>query len=241
MTPEANDWKPRSGGAFDDIDATIIAARFGEPPEAYQAKATITGATAEPMLYVTLESPTLEYPFEQGYSCGGQWEIAGGGKEVINTKDPDEVRFTESSRAGLLASRVATIISNGGGEDGFSFMAKRGRMTQAESYVGLNFHWKQEARETRQGQSSNVLLPSKFLGTSEKAPEDTPATGITDEDIAEIIELSSDKTEKELKAAILKHETLSKNNTLKTAVFNKGLLAKLVSDGKLTVFEDKYV
>ena len=218
-------------GLADDFDGVIADAYFGTKAE-YAAK---TGSQ-DPMLILAFDSPDLEQSFEQAYSLGSKrgWETGKGGKEVISSVKPEAHRFNMNSRGGELVGRMVQLIGAGDKAKGQDFFVQRGfTMNQAGFYTGLNFHWKREKRPTVGGTESDVLLPVAYLGIAVGK-----ATPTADDVVKALLDLAAGKTERELKQAILKDGNLSKNEDLKNRVFNKGLLADLVTQGKLVLGPD---
>jgi len=232
--PDKRDWELESGLA-DDFDATIVDANFG-----VREKYVERSGSSDPMLLLVLESTDLDQPQEQGYSTGAAkgWEVIKDGKEIVSTKKPDSHAFVMSSRAGELVSRIVDLVGAGNKDTGRDFMSKRGLQTQAQSYIGLAFHWKREERKTVGGDVRQVLLPVVYLG--EKAGK---ASGpeISEADLEKIQKLAEGKTWTELKNALVKDPDIKKDNALMTLIFHKGLITKLETEGKLVKVGDRYV
>ena len=245
-------------GLASDFNGSIIGARFGVNEE----YAAIAG-TQDPMLILAIDAPELGIIMEQAYSLGGakQWGTTRDGREVVSGKNPDSHRYNMSSRGGMLVAAMIETVGKGDKGLGQEFFTKRGHlMTQAECYEGLNFHWNRKSVKTVGGDESNVLLPDAFLGlvdtglkpavtgtVSSVSSSLTPSVGTTpapvsDEVVAQIVALAPGKTERELKMAVMKDESLKANDEVKNLVFNKGLLAALEAEGALTRDpEGKYI
>lgn len=92
------------------------------------------------------------------FSCGSNWEAAEGGRRATHEK---KHAFVKTSRVGKMISRV---IELGAG----SVLEARGPMTDAQVWVGLQFHM---ARETTEygGEigSREFLMPTAFVGTKD--------------------------------------------------------------------------
>lgn len=219
-------------GLADDFNGTTTSARFG----INSRYAEVSGST-DPMVFLTLESPDLSQPIEQGWGTGKakEWEVQSGERELISRKQSDAHRYNMSSRAGQLVAAMITAVGEGDRVKGQKFFAERGHyMTQAEFYEGLTFHWKRQKLSTVGGETSDVLLPDKFLGTAVGAPKAETV------DVSELVmAFASGKTEKELKQGLVKDPVLSKNNELMSQVFNKGLLAALEKSGQLVKGPDQ--
>ena len=224
-------------GLFDDLDGTITGAWFGPPTGEYAVR---SGST-DPVLTLSLTSDGLEKPMEQTYSIGAakQWQVAGGGKEVISGKSPENHRFNLNTRAGALVSRMISLVGEGDRAKGQAFFKARDcYMTEAGFYLGLAFHWKREPLPVVSSipgeakTTSDVLLPVAYLGVVKAA-----AAG-GDDTLERLIALAEGKTEREVRQALTKDPGLKDNKDLMHQIFNKGLLAQLVKDGKLVVGPD---
>ena len=226
-------------GLADDFDGAIVDAWFDIRPDY-----AVAAGSQDPMLILAIESPDLGQTIEQAYSIGGakQWQATKGGKEVVSGKNPDTHKFNMSSRAGTLVDRMFQTVGGGDKAKGQVFFLKRDHyMTEAEFYTG-NYHWKRESMKTVGGESRDVLLPVVYLGESKAAVKPVATTGAIDEDITRIQALAEGKTERELKQAILKDETLKGKQDLLNLIFNKGLLTTLEQQAKLAKTpEGKYV
>jgi len=240
--PMMEDMELESGLA-DDFDGVIVDTRFDMPREEYTAKA----GSSDPWLILTLESPELDTPQEQGYSTGSakQWQIGKGGQEITSARNPDSHRFNMNSRAGMLVSRIFQLVGEGDRKKGQEFFLSRGYyMTEAPFHTGLNFHWKRESLPVVGGGTSEALMPNAYLGEAKgvATPTRAAAAEVSDEDVVRIQALAEGKAERELKSACLKESDLKDNKALMNMIFNKGLLKNLEAEGKLTVGPDgKYV
>ena len=214
-------------GLLDDFDGRITDTRFAVK-EDYAA----VSATSDPMLILTIETAELEQPIEQGYSIGAtrQWEVVRGGAEVVSRVKPDSHAWIAGSRAGDLVAAMMETIGNGDRKAGQAVLLKRDRwMTEAEFYIGYNFHWKRVGKMSVDGKERQVLLPVAFLGeeSAATAPSAPPA-------YLEVLKsLAAGKTEGDLKKAILARPELKKNAELMGEVFNRGLLTRLEESGEL--------
>ena len=232
--PSREDWELESGLA-DDFDGTIVDSWF-EINKDYVLKA----GKEIPMLYLRIETPDLDQAVSQGWSCGEakQWEIAGGDKSITSRTRPDSKVFNMNARAGQLVGRMISLIGDGDKGKGQDFFSKRGFMTEAATYVGLNFHWNREKLPTvGEGAPSEVLLPTAYLGEVVGAAKATAAkAAAADGDFTEhytaLIELAIGLTPAELKRALLSSE-LKEVPGLMPQIFNKGLLDKLEAEGLL--------
>lgn len=92
------------------------------------------------------------------FSCGSNWEAADGGRQATH---PKKHAFVKTSRVGKMISRVMEL---GAGP----VLEARGPMTDAQVWVGLQFHM---ARETADygGEigSREFLMPTAFVGTKD--------------------------------------------------------------------------
>ena len=77
--------------------------------------------------------------------------------------------FDKNTDVGMLIDRMIELIGNGDKEEGRKIMSTRGSPCEAKSFVGLTFRWHlEEIPPIREGDTSRlVLLPTKYLGTSE--------------------------------------------------------------------------
>lgn len=223
-----------ASGLIDDVDATITDLTFG-----VNLKYAEASGSNDPMGIFTLEGDQLEKPFDQGYSLGGtaKWQATRGGKEVISQLKPDSHVFHKNSRMGTIVDRMFALVGEGDAKKGQAILFKRVNddryMTEAEFYIGLAFHWKRENLPTlTAGETKPVLMPNAYLG--EVKVEVKQAVGsVSEEDINKILAIVEGKTEREVKQIIVKKDSPF-SESIKNAVFNKGLLGKLESEGKVT-------
>ena len=198
-------------GLADDFDGAIVEARFGVREE----YAAIAGV-ADPMIMLTIESPELPQPIEQGWSCGAakKWEAGVGGKNIVSGAKPDSKKFNVNARAGALVMRMFELVGNGNREKGQEFFLKRGYpMTDAQFYMGLDYHWKREPMSTVSGESRDVLMPNAYLGEvkAKAAKAATEKGEYAPELVDKLVELAEGRTARELKSEAVK--TLDKSAT----------------------------
>ena len=220
-------------GLADDFDGVIIDGFFEVNPQYSE----ISGTT-DPMLTLAIESPDLEQPAETRYSCGGakQWQIGRGGQEITSARNPDSHRFNMSSRAGVLVSRLFSLVGNGDKAKGQDFFIARDRyMTEGAFYIGLNCHWKREPLKTVGGEPRDVLMPDKYLG--EVSPGKKAASTVAEaptEDLDDIvIGLASGKTEREVKMKAMKEDKLKANEVYMRELISGNKLEQLEDAGKI--------
>ena len=229
------DLEPESGLA-DDVDAAIVSVRFDVRRE-YEEKS----GSSDPMLLLMLQGPELDQPIEQAYSIGGvkRWEAQSGGRVVVSAKQPDSHRWNAKSRAGELVERMFALIGGGDRKKGQEFFRARDHyMTEADFYTGLNFHWKREKKSTVGGEEREILMPVAYLGEV-KATAGVAAPSLSDA-TDKLVVLAVGKTEREVKAALLKEPDLRDNTALLNEVFNKNLLGRLEVEGRLAKEGDKF-
>jgi len=229
-------------GLADDFDGVITDAYFEvNPNPEYVAK-----AGEEPGLALIIESPDLDQPVHQWYSCGAakQWQIGRGGQEITSAVRPDSHRFNMNSKGGVLVSRMFEIIGNGDRGKGQDFFIKRDRyMTEGAFYIGLNFHWLNKPAKMM-GTDMPVLSPVAYLGeVSPGKPSKATITGVPTEDLDTIvIELVSGKTEREVKMAAMKEDGLKANDAYMKELISGPKLKQLEDADKITRGPDgKYI
>lgn len=218
----SENWEPEVG-LLDDFDAVIRDAYF-EINEDYKK----VSGSEDPMLTFDLDSPDLDKPMTQGWTCGAskEWKIDNGGKSVISGTRPDSTRFNSQSRAGLLVGKMIVLIGDGDKGKGQDFFSDRGLMNEAKSYIGLNFHWKREPMDVLgSGEKRDVLMPVAYLGLDEAAVKASSEVDFT-EHYAAIVTLAKGLDSDGLKKAIL-GSSLNDVKGLTNQVFNKGLIPDL--------------
>lgn len=219
-------------GFADDFDAVVTHAHF-EVNEEYAARS----GTEDPLLVLTLKSPQLENEIDStGFSCGSakRWQIERNGKEIVSETHPESHQFNMNANAGKLIARLITL-----GSKEF-FLGRKAYMTQGEFYEGINCHWKREALPTVSGGSSDVLMPNLWLGAVKPVAE---GDGVNPELVAQVVELASGKSPKELKSAVIK-QVDKKSEGYKVfiqSVLSGTLFSKLEEDAKLVEVDGKYV
>jgi len=233
-------------GLFDDLDVTFSPdTYFGPPPGDYAAFSNEVG------LHLVMESPELEKPLDQFYSCGKGWVVTDNGKGIANEAKPDKHVFIKGSSAGIL---VEAMIAKAGGDDyekGAVLFANRDQyMTQSAFYAGLMYHMlRQEVKRTfdKEVKISKILVPTKFLGEAKGAAGKKAAAGATpssDNAVLDkiVTDLAEGKTERELKGAALKVDALKANSAYMKDLISGAVLKRLEADGKLSKGPDgKYV
>ena len=232
-------------GLADDFDGVIADCFFEVNPQYSE----ISGTT-DPMLTLVIESPDLEQPAETRYSCGGakQWQIGRGGQEITSAKAPDSHRFNMNSRAGVLVSRLFTLVGNGNRAKGQDFFIARDRyMTEGTFYTGLNCHWKREPLKTVGGETRDVLMPDKYLGevSSDKGVS-RAAAGVAvapTDDLDEIVVgMVAGKTDREVKMTAMKEDKLKGNDAYMKELISGPKLKQLEDAGKIGKGPDgKYI
>lgn len=238
MSKVTRDDMALESGLADDIDAAIAEAYFEVKAE-YAAKS----GTSDPMLMLRLESPDLDQPMEQGWSCGGakQWEITKGGKEIISAVKPEGHQYNVNARAGKLVARMFELVGGGDKTKGQDFFLKRDKyMTQGEFYENLSFHWKREGMATVSGGTSQVLMPNAFLGEA-KSTKAAKKEEANPELIEKFIALANGKTLKELKISAIKEFKGPEYSTFIKTVLNGELIEELEAQDKIAEVDDKFV
>ena len=231
-------------GLADDFDGAISNAYFG-----VDARYAEVSGSSDPMLTLVLESPDLEQPAQQRYSCGAakKWQVSNGGQEIVSETRPDSHIFNMSSRAGVLVGRMFELIGNGDKEKGRDFFIGRDHyMTQGDFYTGLNFHWKRQALKTVGGDTSDVLMPERYIGAVKVNGAKASATATVDTSALDSIVIDevvkSGMIEREVKQAAMKNETLKANDAYMRDLISGPRLADLEKEGKLTRGPDgKYI
>ena len=222
-------------GLADDFDGVIVDLRF-EVDSQYAAKSN----SQDPMLTVVIDSPTIEEPITQRYSLGAkkQWRSAKGGREVVSGLDPNAHKFNVKSRAGTLVHRMFELAGDGDLNKGQDFFIDRGyMMTQAEFFIGLNYHWKREPLPVVDAEAGtkDVLLPTKSLGLG-AAP--TAAQAASPELDAEVVKLATGKDERGLKIAALKSEVLKKYPDYMRDLVSGSKIQELIGNNTLALGPD---
>ena len=143
----------------DDFDATIVKSRFGFITE--QNDNTI------PSLIFTVEE-NGSYPFEVGFRADNRWQIVDSGRRL---EGPNVMtHFKAHSMMGCLMMRVFKDLN--------VQMSDRGGPTDANIWVGLQFHWKIKEIDLGKGYPGDKseivvhLMPVKFLGGHQNRDED---------------------------------------------------------------------
>jgi len=252
MPKTKDDFQPdTSGGFLDDADGDIIDAEFTEASGDYLKKMAMAegSAKATPIgINLTIESPDLERPIEQWYSIGADdvWEIKNGGKEVVNIKHPDRHSFRggkKPCRGMSLVEAMATAIGGGNVDKGQEFFIKRDKfMTEADFFVGLSFHWDRVALANVGEGTSDVPLPTSFLGEATKGKskvKDAESADVT-EDIEKLVsDAAVGLTERELKSKLIREFKDKIPETVMRDLVSGDGLKKLEDAGKLTLDQDK--
>lgn len=120
--------------------------------------------------------------WNESYPVGKDWEVVDDGGAVENTKRPGNTKFHESTKAGMLVSRVVSV-------DGlFEEIQKRGtEPTEAASYLGIRAKWEvhEHTYEFDDGPVTvEFLLPTEFVGTEDvSVPAATTNGGGSEVDI----------------------------------------------------------
>jgi len=242
MTPKTYaDFEPDLGGLFDDFDSPIISAKFGPNPNAeYTAKVKDNIG-----LEIELDSGG-ERPIVQWYSIGNidQWNSEKDGAEVVRTKNPERHAFHQKTKAYALVEKMIQHVGGGDMKKGMDVFLKRDKfMTQAEFYLGLEFHWKQQDIENPvTKEKSQVLLPDKFLGEVKYEAKKGPAAGESSELDAFVVELSEGKNAREIKQAVLKDARFAGKDAYIASIVNGTKLTELEKAGSITKGPDgKYI
>jgi len=243
-------------GLADDFDGTIVDVKMGDAPAQYIEKASVTGGEVPPWIYLTIKPADGEEvgaeEITQGYGTGAAkgWKVTEDGKGLVSEKKSDLRSFNRNCRAGQLVEAMMVAAGSGDLQVGIDFFAARKMpMTSADFYKGLTFHWNRITKSTKikeVTQSSDVLLPTAFIGleasadgkSKGKATSGSKDYAISDADLASLSKVVVGKDEAGLKKALLGDKDMSKNKELMNQIFNKGLVAKLVKEGKLTVGPD---
>lgn len=250
MPKTREDFMPDIGGFLDGVPGDIIDATFEIASGEYADRVMLGGGASKPpvMLRITVESPNLEKPAEQGYSVGSQeqWEIADDGKSITNLKNPDKHTFRDGAIAMELVKAMAVALGDGSMEKGQDVFAKRDHyMTEAGFYTGLSFDWEVKTITRKIGQrdvTSKPPLPANFLGETSaktKGPAKKgakPASSSTD--TSELDQLLADnasgKTDRELKSFAVRQDTIKANDPYMKSVVSGTKLKDLENAGTLT-------
>ena len=243
------DFEPDVSGFFDDFDSPVIKARFGEPPANYKAKAEGIGIHLTFDQKFTPSDGSGERNVEQFYSIGRPefWEIKDGGKEVVNTKNPDKHAFNQNTSAWSLIEKMIIHVGDGDIKKGSEIFSKRDHyMTEAAFYLGLNYHWKQQKvlayRGEKERKEVDMLLPEKFLGEVKPGSVGAPAVESSELD-DKLVELAHGKDAKEIKQAVIKSKDFKGQTAYIREVIN-GTKIKNLEDAGLIMMDDetkKYV
>ena len=243
MAKSKSDFDPDLGGLFDDYDSAVLEASFsGNPNLEYVAKA------GEGLGIVLTMDSGGDKPIQQFYSIGGkdQWQVLNNGREVVRVKNPDKHAFHAKSRASGLVEAMIMAVGKGNRDAGVEFFLKRDRfMTQADFYMGMNFHWKQQEwkytnPETKEEVKTTGLFPDAYLGeatveTSSKAPTAQVASNLD----AIVVELASGKNVRELKQAVVRDERFKGQDAYVRELVNGPKIEQMEKAGQLTMGPDK--
>jgi hypothetical protein len=230
-------------GLPDDFDGAITDAYFGEAPGDYSKKLS-PGTSADAGLYLVITDKDSDVGAlkPQWFTCGSKgWEVKEGGKELVSSKRPDSKNFNMSSSGGILVKAMFETAGNGDLKKGQEFFIKRDRyMTQAEFYIGTNWHWMRVDRTLPDKTVSKILVPTKFLGevrVSAGGKTVAPVTTVNTEDLDLIVIMAVGAkgtiAEKELKQDCMKDATLRANSDYMRALISGPKLQELVNSGKL--------
>lgn len=254
MAKTREDFLPDVGGFLDGIPGDIVDAIFEVASGEYADRVMLggDGAKVPIVLSITVESPKLEKPAKQNYSVGSQeqWEIADGGKSIINLKNADKHSFRDGSLAMELVKAMADCIGNGDMEKGQDFFAKRDYyMTDAEFYTGLSFDWEVKTITREIGKktvTSKPPLPVTFLGEvgataapakKTAAKPAAKASAKVDNDTAEldqiIIDNASGKDAREIKTFAVKQAAIKANDVYMKSIVSGKRLKEMEDNGDL--------
>lgn len=158
MEATREDWELELG-LINDIDGYIVNPRFGVKEE-YAAKVLRelgegAGTQAKPLMFlIDLQSPEGEYLGSQGYSVGTGWIVS---EDGLSISHPTRHNVVKSCIYGQLQHQVVAVLAVD--------MTKYGKPTEAMSWEGLGFHWKQLEHTTlTAGEEKTALMPTEFLG-----------------------------------------------------------------------------
>ena len=217
-------------GLANAFDGAVTDAWFAPPREEYVQR---SGGEPTPFLHLKLEGPDLDSPIDQVWSTGSakQWKAVRDGKEIVSEKNPNLHAFVESSRAGELVGRIITLAGEGDKKKGVQVLKARGYlMTEAEFYLGLNFHWEREKKFTVGGEERDVLMPTVLLGMDATAVSSPKESAYSDADVETVKGLAKGKTEQQFKQQLMR-SALKDNKQLLNEVFNGNFMQEhLVKD-----------
>lgn len=144
-------WETETG-LINDVDAWIKNARFGKLDE-YAQTVAASGSEGGQMFIIDLVNEASEIIGSQGYSIGTGWEVSDDGMSIAHPKRKNVVG---SSLYGQLQNRVVRDLKVD--------MEARGLPTEAKSWDGLGFHWKQQEHDTVGGKPATSVMPVEYLG-----------------------------------------------------------------------------
>ena len=224
------DFKLESGLA-NDFDGAITDAWFAPPRDEYIQR---SGGDATPFLHLKLEGEDLDSPIDQVWSTGAakQWKAVRDGKEIVSEKNPNLHAFVETSRAGELVGRIITLAGEGDKKKGVQLLRERGYlMTEAEFYIGLNFHWEREKKTTVGGEERDVLMPTALLGIDSATASAPKQSAYSDSDLETLKKLAVGKTEQQFKQQVMRTASLKDNKALLNDVFNGNFISEQLVKG----------
>lgn len=156
-----------SSGLLDDFDGAITEAYFGTDA-AYNNGDTV-------LLILELATDDADKPQETlKLSTGTGWVIENNGKNIVSENGKPRA-FNKNSRIGMV---LAAALTSGAAET----MRGRGTPMEAATWQGLSFHWNRTNITGFDGESREVLLPTKFNGegNTTTASGSSTTTGLSD-------------------------------------------------------------
>lgn len=207
--PELKDWELESG-LINDVDAWVIAAKFGAG--AQYAKAVPDTEVVQALL--TFANEEGEELGTQGYSVGTGWIISEDGQSISH---PLRKNVVASSMYGQLQHRVVKELGVN--------MAKYGLPTDARSWLGLGFHLKQEEHRTVSGDMKTGAMPTEFLGErTVQAAAEARVVAKSPKLEVRLTELAQSSTLKEFRKIALKTPGVSDDDQLLAAILDESEL-----------------
>jgi hypothetical protein len=156
MTDTTTDPYALSSGLIDDFDGEITEAYFGTDAN-YNSGDSV-------LLILELKTNVEDKPSETlKLSCGSGWAIENGGRNIV--KEQGKAQFNKNSRVGLV---LGAAIQAGA----LDVMKAKGSPLEAATWQGLAFHWERVDVKGFDGETKQVLLPTRFLGGATAAKEE---------------------------------------------------------------------
>lgn len=229
--------------SFDDFEGTITGAWFSPCSAEYMKQANLTEAV--PFLNLEVTSPDFERPVNIGFSVGARFSISDD-KQSLFIKDKPEARFNSKSNAWIFAQELFRIAGDGVIKEGQKkFLERRYRMIETGFYLGLSSRWVRRpfTHPLDSEKTVKVQVATDYLTFSEVKTVGRADVGeIGEGNLDILLTLATGKDTEQLRTAIVKDANLKADKVLMNLVYNKGLLEKLETEGKLVRGDDgKYL